>query len=123
MTALQKSQPSPDLVLAKAVLAAADQLGMKQAQLAGVLGIHRTAVSRLKSAPSLDPESKAGELGLLLVRIARALFTLTGGDTGWMRHFMQSPNQVTGGVPLQQVQSVAGLVRVLQFVDAIRGKV
>ena len=35
---------------------------------------------------------------------------------------MRTPNKVTGGVPAEQIKSVEGLVTVLQFVDAIRGK-
>ena len=122
MTALLQPVSTPDEVLAKAVLNAADQLGLKQAELAAVLGIHRTAVSRLKQALSLDPKSKQGELALLLIRIARAVYALTGGDAAWIKHFMHSPNQLTGGIPAQQVQTVHGLMQALHFVDAIRGK-
>lgn len=123
MSAIVSPKPQPDAVLAKAVLSAAAQLGLKQAELAAVLGIHRTAVSRLKQNPVLDPSSKQGELALLLIRMARALFALTGGDTDWIRHFMRTPNKVTGGIPAQQIGQIQGLVSVLQFVDAIRGKV
>jgi transcriptional regulator with XRE-family HTH domain len=122
MTALLQPAPQPQLVLAKAVLNAAEQLGLKQAELAAVLGVHRTAVSRLKQNPSLDPGSKQGELALLLIRVARALYSLAGGDPDWMKHFMHSPNKATGGIPAQQVQSIQGLMQVLQFVDAMRGK-
>lgn len=123
MSAIVSPKPQPEAVLAKAVLNAAAQLGLKQAELAAVLGIHRTAVSRLKQNPVLDPSSKQGELALLLIRMARALFALTGGDTDWIRHFMRTPNKVTGGIPAQQIGQIQGLVSVLQFVDAIRGKV
>ncbi|CAM4035879.1 HTH cro/C1-type domain-containing protein [Bordetella tumbae] len=123
MTALPKPVLSADAVLAKAVLNAARQIGLNQADLAAVLGVHRTAISRLKHTPALDPSSKQGELALLLVRLARSLFALTGGDPEWMRHFMQTPNTVTGGIPAQQVRSIQGLITVLQFVDAIRGKI
>ena len=116
-------QPTPDAVLAKAVLNVARQLGLNQGELADVLGMHRTAVSRLKKSPSLDPGSKQGELALLLVRLARALFALTGGDEAWSKHFMVTPNQVTGGIPKEQIKSVQGLVSVVEFVDAVRGKV
>lgn len=116
-------QPEADAVLAKAVLRAAEQLGLRQAELAAVLGIHRTAVSRLKQSPALDPHSKAGELALLLIRVARALFALTGGDEEWMRHFLRTPNRLTGAVPAEQLQSIQGLVTVLQTVDALRGKI
>ncbi len=122
MSAKQQPKPLPEVVLAKAVLNASEQLGLKQADLAAVLGIHRTAVSRLKQNPSLDPSSKQGELALLLIRIARAVYVLTGGDKEWTRHFMRSPNKITGGVPAEQIESIQGLMTVLQFVDAIRGK-
>lgn len=123
MSALAQLNSDPAAVLAKAVLNAAEQLGLKQAELAAVLGMHRTAISRLKQNPNLEPASKQGELALLLIRIARALFALTGGDKDWIKHFMHSPNQVTGGVPAQQIESIQGLIQVLQFVDALRGKI
>lgn len=123
MAALEKEKPSPHAVLAKAALNAAAQLGLKQTELAAVLGMHRTAVSRLKRSPSIDPDSKQGELALLFVRMARSLFALTGGDGDWMRHFMRAPNTVTHGVPAEQIQSIQGLMTVLQFVDAMRGKI
>lgn len=123
MSALPQHSPDKQIVLAKALLNAADQLGLKQAELAAVLGVHRTAISRLKQNPSLDPDSKQGELALLVVRVARALFALTGGDKEWIRHFIHSLNRVTGGVPAQQMQSIQGLIQVVQFVDAIRGKI
>ncbi|AHG62470.1 MbcA/ParS/Xre antitoxin family protein [Advenella mimigardefordensis] len=123
MTALQQPKPATEAVLAKAVLRAAEQLGLKQAELAAVLGLHRTAISRLKSTPSLDPDSKQGELALLLLRLARALFALTGGDQEWIRHFMRTPNNITGGIPAAQIETIQGMTTVLQFVDAIRGKV
>lgn len=123
MSALAKSSPDRKVVLATAVLNAAEQLDLKQAQLAAVLGVHRTAISRMKNKPELDPESKQGELAVMFIRIYRALFSLMDGDLEWMRHFMENYNKVTGGVPKEQIQTVVGLMSVLQFVDAMRGKV
>lgn len=123
MSALEKPQPQADAVLGKALLNASEQLGLKQAQIAAVLGVHRTAISRLKQNPSLNPSSKQGELALLLIRVARSVYALTGGDKEWIRHFMNTENKVTGGVPARQMETVQGLIGVLQFVDAIRGKV
>jgi len=123
MSANPQTKPLPETVLAKAVLNASNELTLNQTELAAVLGVHRTAISRLKQKLSLDPVSKQGELALLLVRVARALSALTGGDSDWIRHFMRSPNKITGGVPAEQVQSIQGLMSVLQFVDATRGKV
>jgi len=123
MSALEQLKPTPETVLAKAVLNASEQLGLKQAELAAALGVHRTAISRLKQNQSLDPMSKQGEIALLVVRIARALFALTGGDADWIKHFMHTHNNVTGDIPAKQIASIQGLMTVVQFVDAIRGKV
>ncbi|MEQ9462142.1 MAG: DUF2384 domain-containing protein [Haliea sp.] len=122
MSTATRPAPQADQVLAKAVLRAARQLGLSQAELGAVLGLHRTGISRLKHSGSLAPESKQGELALLLIRLARALFALAGGDDLWIRHFMRSRNRITGGVPAAQVQSIQGLIDVLRFVDGIRGK-
>lgn len=123
MSALESIKPVPEHVLAKAVLNAAEQLGLKQTELAAVLGKDRTGISRLKKKLILDPNSKQGELALLLIRIARALFALTDGDKEWIQHFMRNENKLTGGVPVEQVSSIQGLMSVLRVVDGLRGKV
>lgn len=123
MPALAQPTPTPEGVLAKAVLRAAEQLGLSQSDLAAVLGVHRTTITQLKKSLKLDPNSKQGELALLLIRVARALFTLTGGDQAWIQHFMRTPNRVTGGIPAEQVTRLEGLFAVLRFVDGMRGKV
>lgn len=113
------SKPAPEMVLAKAVLKASEYLGLKQAELAKVLGVHRTTITRLKRNLSLDPQSKQGELALILVRISTALFTLTGGDLDWIRHFMHTQNKITGGIPAKQIESIQGLITVSQFVGSL----
>ncbi|RTZ72321.1 MAG: hypothetical protein DSZ01_00495 [Gammaproteobacteria bacterium] len=123
MQAQPLPRATPESVLAKATLRAAAQLGLNQAELGQLLGVHRSAVSRLKRSGSLDLHSKQGELALLLVRIARALYALTGGDEAWMRHFMRTPNRLTGEVPAEQIRTIQGLVALATFVDAMRGKV
>lgn len=123
MPALAQTTPATDRVLAKAVLRAAEQLGLSQTALAEVLGVHRTTITQLKKNLRLDPNSKQGELALLLIRLARALFALTGGDQKWIQHFMRTFNRVTGGIPAEQVTRLEGLFAVLRFVDGMRGKV
>jgi len=123
MSALSQTKPDPSYVLAKALLNAGEQLMLSQAELAAVIGLHRTGISRLKKTMQLDPNSKTGELALLLIRVARALYALSGGNPEWTQHFMRHRNTMTAGVPAEQVQSIQGLSRVLQYVDAIRGKI
>lgn len=119
----EQMKPAADAVLAKALLKAAQQLGLKPIEIANVLGIHRTAISRLKKNPSIQPTTKQGELAILFIRIARALFALTGGDKEVSYHFMRTHNKATKGIPAEQITNIQGLMTVLQFVDALRGKV
>lgn len=106
------------VVLTKALVNAGKGLGLSQADLGRVIGKDRTSIAR-----GVDPESKSGELALLLIRCYRDLFVLVGGDPQDIRHWMHTQNLHTGGIPAEQVTSVQGLNRVLQYLDAIRGKV
>lgn len=123
MNARIKHQPEASAVLTKAVLNTADQLGLKQAELGAVLGINRSSISRMSKGRLLDPSKTEWQLSLFLVRVFRGLFALTDGDKQWMQHFMNTHNHATGGIPKQQIQTVDGLVEVMNFIDAIRGKV
>ena len=118
MSAAVLPKPDPKAVLATALVNAGRELGLSQADLGAIVGRDRTAFSR----SGIDPETKSGELALLVIRCYRALFVLVGGDGAAMRHWMQTENLHTGGVPAEQLHSVQGLVRVLEYLDAIRGK-
>ncbi|MEZ5964894.1 MAG: antitoxin Xre-like helix-turn-helix domain-containing protein [Planctomycetota bacterium] len=116
------ARPDPGLVLARAVLRAADQLGVRQAQLARILGVSEATVSRLAAGRSLSPDSKAGELALLFVRVFRSLDALFGGATEQGRSWLASENAHLGDVPVRMLESAAGLVAVVDYLDAMRGR-
>ena len=118
MKTARVTEPERAAVLGEALLSAGKALGMTQADLGQVVGKDRSAVSRGR----IDPQSKAGELALLLIRCYRALYVLVGGDPAQMRHWMQTPNLHLGGVPAEQVKTVSGLASVLEYLDGLRGK-
>ncbi|KPJ96461.1 MAG: XRE family transcriptional regulator [Gammaproteobacteria bacterium SG8_11] len=105
-------------VLSKAVLNAGKALGMSQTEIGHVIGKDRTSIAR-----GIDPDSKAGELALLLIRCYRSLHVLVGGNNKDIKHWMHTENRHTGGIPAKQVQTVQGLNRVVEYLDAMRGKV
>ncbi len=111
-------KPNSREVLASAFLNAGKALGLTQVELGRVIGKDRTSIAR-----GLDEYSKAGELALLLIRCYRSLYVLVGGQAQDMKHWMHTYNHHTGGVPAEQVQTVPGLIRVLEYLDAMRGKV
>lgn len=109
-------------LLAEATLAAAHALGLKRAQLAAILGVSEPTLSRMKRGSYGVPEGKPFELALLLVRIYRALYAMVGGDTASMRHWVATPNIHLGTVaPAALMQSIEGIARVAQYLDAMRG--
>jgi hypothetical protein len=113
----------PHAVLTKAVLAAAARLGLRHNRLAQVIGTSEATVSRLSGGKTLDPHSKQGELALLFVRLFRSLDALVGGDDAQARAWLHAPNAHLGGIPADRIRSVEGLVDVIQYLDAMRGRI
>ena len=118
MTALIIEEISDELVLAKAVLKTAKSLGLTQEELGQILGRDRTSIAR-----GVDPASKTGELALYLIRCYRSLFVVVGGGAENIKHWFSTMNHHTNGIPKEQVKDIQGLVHVLEYLDAIRGKI
>lgn len=104
-------------VLSRALLNAGKKMGLSQTDIGDVIGKDRTSLSR-----GLDPQSKSGELALLLIRCYRSLHVLVGGKQADIKHWMHTQNSHTNGIPSAQIKSVQGLSRVLEYLDAMRGK-
>ena len=119
---LSPVRPEPGPVLAKAVLSAAERLGLRNRQLAGVLGSSEASVSRLQYGRGLDPATKEGELALLFLRVYRSLDALVGGDDDKARAWLHAHNEHLRGVPAERIHTVEGLVDVVQYLDAMRGR-
>lgn len=115
----QVSAPRPGPVLTRALVQAGKDLGLTQAELGAIVGRDRTALSR----GAIEPGSKSGELAVLLIRAYRALHVLVGGEPRQMKHWMKTHNHHVGGVPAELVRTVPGLMRVVEYLDAIRGRV
>jgi hypothetical protein len=114
--------PDPAQVLRKAVLRAAQRLGLAQKDLGEIVGLSAASVSRLASGGlALEPESKPGELALLFLRVFRSLDAVVGGDEEKARAWFASANTHVSGVPAERARTVEGLVEVAQYLDGVRG--
>jgi len=109
--------------LSKAVVRAARLLGVKQTQLAGILGISTATASRLATGEyKLAPNRKEWELGSLFVRLFRSLDALLGH--GEQAHtWLNSRNLALGEAPAEMLESAEGLIRVLHYLDTYRGRI
>jgi len=124
---MPRTAPAPTLgraaeILTTAVVRAARTLGFTQKDLAALLGVSEASVSRLGRDRTIRPASKEGELAVLFVRLYRSLDSLLGGDDAKSRAWLRAPNHHLGGRPGELVLRVTGLVRVTQYLDAMRGK-
>ena len=108
-------------VLSGAVLRTAGFLGLSRAVLARLLGVSEAGVSRLASGARLiDPESKEGELALLLVRLYRSLDALVGNDAEQRLRWLGSFNRGLNGRPVELIERVEGLAGVVAYLDGMR---
>ena len=114
--------PDAGGVLARAVLSAAARLGLRHRHLAAVLGASEASVSRLQRGRGIDPAGKEGELALLFLRLYRSLDALVGGDDDRAREWLHADNDHLGAVPAERITQVEGLVDVVQYLDAMRGR-
>lgn len=115
--------PNADSILCKALFSAADILSLTQAELGLAIGLDRTSIIRIKHKGVLDRESKTGELATYVIRIFSDLYALMGGDRAAMRHWMQSRNNHLKGHPAELILKTYGLVHVMDYLGAMRGKV
>lgn len=106
-------------VLGEAALNAGAMLGLSPQEVGRIIGRNRTTIVR----NGIDPGTTNGQLALLLVRIYRGLYVLVGGRSEDMKHWMHTKIFTLQGVPAEIIHNVSGLVRVVEYIDAMRGKI
>ena len=113
-------------VLTKAFINMSEELELSREELSQIIGPSTATLSRIfnfkKSNFYLNPESKEGELALLLLRLYRSLDVLFGGNAKQGSLWLRSHNKHLNGVPIDLMKSVEGLVMVIEYLDAMRGK-
>jgi transcriptional regulator with XRE-family HTH domain len=112
------------VVLSKAVVRAARLLGLTQQQLAAVLGVSAATASRLAAGTYIlsADRAKEWELSRLFVRLFRSLDALWGhGDEA--HAWLATPNVALAARPVDLIVGIEGLVRVVAYLDAARGRV
>lgn len=118
------TRPDAAAVAARALLRAAELLGMSARELSGVVGLSEASLSRLKRGDAaVRLSGKPYELALLFIRLYRSLDAIMGGDDEASRRWMRADNLALGGAPLARIRTVDGLANVLAYLDARRAPV
>lgn len=121
LTATTASASAPQ-VLTRATLRAAERLGLNHAQLARVLGVSPSTVTRLtQGSYTIAPDSKTGELALLLIRLFRSLDSIVGNAADGAT-WMATQNTALSGVPRDLIATAQGLVHATAYLDAYRAR-
>lgn len=114
---------TPDFVLTKAALKAAEGLFLTNADLAEVIGVSEASISRSKTeGRTISPASKEGQLALMLIRVFRSLDPLTGREDQ-KKMWMTSYNSALLGIPKELIKRPDGLTRTLAYLDGMRAAI
>ena len=111
-------------VVTKAAVRVAERLDLSNKILAKVLGLSEASASRMRhGAYSLQPGQKSFELAVLFIRLYRSLDAIVGGDDGVARAWLRNRNTALDAEPIKRMQSIAGLLNVIDYLDARRALV
>lgn len=109
-------------VVSKAVVQAAERMGLKGQDLAEILGVSPANISRLKNHGYVL-SGKPYELAVHLVRLFRSLAALTGGDDGVAADWMRNEHRVFRQKPVELIKTAKGLVDCVSYVDSHRAPI
>ena len=115
---------SAPTVVTKAAIRAADKLGLTSKVLARVIGVSEATASRMRRGDYLLGEGeKPFELAVLFVRLYRSLDAIVGGDDAVASAWLRNRNTALNATPGELIQTVHGLMHVIQYLDARRAVV
>ena len=128
--ALHATRLAPDpaaaraAVVTKGVMRAAGRLALPNRAVASILGLSEATVSRMSAGSyHLDPGTKPYELAVLFLRLFRSLDAIVGGDAAVAQAWLRNANTALGAAPIALIESVAGLVNVVAYLDHRRALV
>ena len=119
-----EAAPVEGVALSKATIRAAHKLGLTNRTLSAVIGLSEPTISRMSSGQRpLERGSKPFELSILFVRLYRSLDAIVSGDEKVAKAWLNNPNVPLGDKPINLIQTVGGLVNVIQYLDARRARI
>jgi uncharacterized protein (DUF2384 family) len=114
------AKATPENVVAKAMLNAAERLSVDKSVLEKAIGISDSTLRRVEKSGKMPADQKKMELALLFIRLFRSLDAIAGGDANTARSWMHAENSALRGRPVDLIQTVTGLVNVLGYLDSRR---
>lgn len=111
------SQPSK--VIMKGFISACRQVGIDEEVQCRLLDISISSY-HLQMEEGFHSDSPQYHRQLLLLSALRALFSFSGGDSQFMKHWIMAHNVALKGIPLQLMVLPDGLKKVEQYLVAMK---
>lgn len=112
-----------DIVLTKAICNLSKFYSLSGRDLSQIIGISESSASRIGQGIKLiSPHTKEGEIALLLLRIYRSLNAIVGNNHEKAKLWLNSQNKYFRNKPIEEIKTIPGLISVLNYLDAMRGK-
>ena len=116
-------QSQKNIVLTKAICNVARLYDLTGKELSDIIGISESSASRLNLGKKfISPYTKEGEMALLLIRIYRSLNAMVGNNHDKAKAWLNSKNNYFQNTPMEEIKTISGLISVLNYLDAMRGK-
>lgn len=115
MASSKNSSYQPD-VLTNATLRAGSALGLTSTQVSLVLGIEEEELENI----TIDSLSCTGLRAKQIIQIYEHLYALTGYNQTTMCHWMRTKNRQFSASPVEEIQTTAGLEKVLSYLESLR---
>ena len=123
MKALKNAHYQEEVVLTKAICNLSKFYSLSGKDLSKIIGISESSASRIAQGTKLiSPYTKEGELAILLLRIYRSLNAMVGNNHEKAKLWLNSQNKYFCNTPIEEMKNIPGLISVLNYLDAMRGK-
>ena len=117
----EKPIASNTQVVTKALFNVKRDLGLSNDVIGQIIGADAATVSRMQKKMDMK-QNKVFETSVLMIRVYRSLFSILGGSTDAMQHWLNTNNQdFHESPPLEKMKTLVGLVNTVEYLDAMRG--
>jgi len=118
---VEADQARRDAILTTAVLRASKLLQVNNRELAAIIGVSPSMVSKLQAGRAVLRQSdKSGELAAQFIRLFRSLDAIVGGDTTTARDWLHNHNTALLAAPIDHIKTVVGLIDTVDYLDQRR---
>lgn len=118
---IQNTLPEKEVVLAKALKNLKETWELTGVELAAIVGVDNSVISRLDKTPAFHPDKKQGQLALMLIRIYRSLGAFLGDRMALQKEWLRSEHKIFNQTPIEAMKTPEGLAHVVMYLDAMRG--